>query len=201
MRPLSETTFGRRVFNLAPRSAPKAVSPSRRSPPARAPTVDRQRNGGLVAPNQQRSYAAAAASNPRPSPPIAPPPSISPDVIAFMEATQRQIAELKLAIQQQALLIQKVLLHRQKSAINNDERDDSMDDNKDGDIDAMNEETKEFLDDAAPSLLERKLAAAINPSLRPSDAYIDALIAANYFADESTDPYHDDGGEIDYGDD
>ena len=160
MRPLSETTFGRRVFNLAPRdrSAPKVVAPPRRSPPARAPTVDRQRNGGLVALNQQRTYA-AVASHPRPSSPIAPAPA-SPDLIALMAMMQQQMAAMNQAIQQQALLINKMMLRdRQQSAINGDDHyDDDLSD-QDGDIDRMNEETQSFLDEAAPTTLEQRTHA------------------------------------------
>ena len=159
MRPLSETTFGRRVFNLAPRSGPKVVAPPRRSPPTRAPTVDRQHNGGLVALNQQRSYA-AAASNHRPSSPIAP-ATVSPDLVAFMAMMQKQMAAMNRALQQQALLINKLSLRgRQTSAINGDDYydDDSME--QDGDLDHFNEETQSFLEEAAPTTLEQRARAA-----------------------------------------
>jgi hypothetical protein len=157
MRPLSETTFGRRVFNLAPRSGPKVVAPPRRSPPTRAPTVDRQHNGGLVALNQQRSYA-AAASNHRPSSPIAP-ATVSPDLVAFMAMMQTQMAAMNQAIQQQALLINKLMPRGRQQSDNNG--DDYYDDDlmEEGDIDQFNEETQSFLNDAAPTALEQRAHA------------------------------------------
>ena len=73
---------------------------------------------------------------------------------------QQQMAAMNQAIQQQALLINKMMLRdRQQSAINGDDHydDDLLD--QDGDIDRMNEETQSFLDEAAPTTLEQRTHA------------------------------------------
>jgi hypothetical protein len=152
MRPLAETSFGRRVFNLAPTTVRKNnKAPSRRAAAA-PPTNHRNDRGDLVSLDQQhhtpttneRSYAEVVSSY-RPAPQI---PSYDPrydSLSSVISMMQKQMAAMMKMMQQNTAN------KRSVSFV-----DDRME--EDEEIDQFNDDTEQFVDDAS-SPLEQRLAA------------------------------------------